>query len=96
MKIWSIDEFISECENLCKNQYTYDSANMPEGICNGHHVGIYENSWHSIFVDGKIENLTCINDKYPEGYTTYCVFNKENNETKNFKVLDYLRYILSR
>ena len=57
MKNWTIDEFIAECTDLRKNQYTYDYSRMPKGICNGHDVRPYTSSWASIVIDDRIINL---------------------------------------
>ena len=90
LKIWTIDEFLEECEKLCRNQYTYDYSNMPDGICNGHKVGAYQDSWHSIVIDNGVCTMALINDKYPNGNSTYIVGDKR------MTALEYVRYELEQ
>lgn len=90
MKVWGIDEFLKECEELCRNQYTYDYNNMPEGICNGHIVKPYKSSWHSIVIDGGICNMATINDRYPEGSCMYHV------NGKTVTALEFVRHELEK
>ena len=90
MKNWRIDEFINECEKLCRNEYTYDYGNMPEGVCNGHIVKPCTNFVTSIIFDGCICDLGVINEKYPEGNTRWQVGNKSMTS------LEYVRYILEQ
>ncbi len=90
MKHWTIDEFLAECEELCRNEYTYDYSRMPEGFCNGHEVCAYERSWHSIVVDNRICNMARIDDSHPDGDVTYSVRNK------SMTALEYVRYILEQ
>jgi len=71
MKNWNIDEFIAECEELSRNQYTYDYSRMPDGTCNGHNVSAYDKAWTSIVIDGSIVGLGVINEKHPNGSDTY-------------------------
>jgi len=85
MKIWTVGEFLSECEALCWNQYTYDYSRMPEGVCNGHSVKPYMGSWHSIVIDGCICNMAAYSDKWPGGYTTYVY------KGKKMSALEYVR-----
>lgn len=90
MKNWELEEFIAECEELCRNQYTYNYDNMPEGICNGHQVGPYMHSWHSIVIDGTICNMACINEKWPNGFGVYVVGDQR------MTALEYVRYRLNQ
>lgn len=91
MKEWTIDEFLTECEDLCRNQYSYDYSKMPEGICNGHHVKPYMNSWHSIVIDGVICNMAVYNDRYPNGHCTYQVSGQPL-----MTALEYVKYRLEQ
>ena len=84
MKVWDIDDFISECRVLAKNQYTYDYSRMPEGVCNGHHVKAYMGSWKSIAIDGAVINMWLCNDKNPEGMG-YFVNGKEMTVFDNIR-----------
>ena len=90
MKQWTIDEFLRECEELCRNQYTYDYSRMPEGVCNGHHVKPYMGAWHSIVIDGRIDTLTAITDEHPDGYVQW------QEDGKMMTALEHLRYVLSK
>ena len=85
MKNWKIDEFLAECEFMCRNQYTYDYDRMPEGLCNGHHVKPYFGSWHSIVIDGRICNMAVYSDKWPNGSTMYIV------RGRTMTALEYVR-----
>lgn len=90
MKNWTIDEFLKECEELCRNEYTYDYSRMPEGICNGHHVKPYMGSWHSIVIDGIIVNMATYSERWPNGNVTWSV------EGKEMTALEYVRFKLSK
>lgn len=90
MKEWTVDEFLAECEMLCWNQYTYDYTRMPKGICNGHIVGPYENSWHSIVIDGVIHDMFLYSKEHPNGFGMYVVNGKEMSG------LDYVRHKLNQ
>lgn len=89
MKEWTISEFLKECEELCRNQYTYDYSRMPEGTCNGHHVKPYLGSWHSIVIDGGICNMAVYSEQWPKGNVTYCV------DGKNMRALEYVEHRLT-
>lgn len=71
MKEWTIDEFIAECEQLCRNEYTYDDSRMPDGICNGHKVGKHERSWTGILIDNVIYPMGVFSEKYPDGSVSW-------------------------
>lgn len=90
MKIWNIDEFLSECEALCRDQYGYDYDRMPEGVCNGHAVKPYKGSWHSIVIDGHICTMAKYDDQHPNGAATYCV------SGKTMTALEYVRMKLEQ
>lgn len=90
MKSWNIEEFLRECEELSKNQYTYDYSRMPDGICNGHKVMAYDKLWTSVVIDGCICDLGVINEKYPNGSNTYQVGDK------TMTALEYVRYKLEQ
>lgn len=90
MKEWTIDEFVAECQQLCRNPYTYDYEKMPAGVCNGHRVSPYERSLCSVVIDGCIETLGIINEKYPEGSVFHHIDGKGMNS------LDMVRYLLER
>ena len=90
MKIWNIDEFLSECEALCRDQYGYDYDRMPEGVCNGHAVKPYKGSWHSIVIDGHICTMAKYDEKHPHGAATYCV------SGKTMTALEYVRMELEQ
>ena len=90
-KIWTIDEFIAECVELMKNQYTYDYSRMPDGICNGHKVGANRNFWHSINIDDHWDSLTVIDEKHPTGNA---LFGDGTGAAHN--VIEHLRYVLSK
>ena len=90
MKNYTIDEFLAECEDLCRNQYTYDYSRMPDGICNGHKVGAYKSSWHSVVIDGVICNMATYNEMWPNGSCMYEI----GEIGKTMTALEYVRYIL--
>lgn len=90
MKEWTIDEFLQECESLCRNPYTYDYSRMPEGICNGHRVKPFMSSWHSIVIDGGVHNMAVYNDKWPNGN---CVFQRDGVQRN---ALEDVRHCLER
>ena len=90
MKEWTIDEFLRECEDLCWNSYTYDYSKMPEGVCNGHKVGPYTKSWHSIVIDGVICNMAPYTKEHPDGFAVYVV------DGKKMTALEYVKYMLSK
>lgn len=90
MKEWKITEFLKECEMLCRNQYTYDYSRMPAGTCNGHKVAPYLSQWHSIIIDGCCCDMAVIDDKHPDGNTTFIVNGKE------YTALEYVLYLLEQ
>ena len=90
MKSWTIDEFVAECENLCRNQYTYNYDNMPDGICNGHTVGAYKGLWCSVVVDNCICTMGVIDERWPNGFGMWIVGDKEMTN------LEYVRYCLEQ
>jgi len=85
MKTWTINEFLSECEALCRNEYGYDYSRMPEGVCNGHAVKPYMGSWHSIVIDGLICNMATYNERWPIGNVQYV------HDGKTMTALEYVR-----
>ena len=89
MKEWNIDEFVRECENLCKNPYTYDYNRMPDGTCNGHNVRPYMPQISSIVIDNSLVNMGVINDRYPKGSLMY------GYKGMNLTSTEYIRIRLS-
>lgn len=90
MKEWTIDEFIAECEYLCWHPYLYNESRMPSGICNGHEVGLYPRSWHSIVIDGGVCNLGHYTEDHPNGFDVYVV------DGLKLSPLEYVRYKLNK
>lgn len=74
---WEINDFLKECEELCRNPYTYNYDHMPSGFCNGHKVGAYDGSWHSIIIDGAVCTMAYCTDENPDGNVTYVYRGKE-------------------
>ena len=89
-KAWTIEKFVTECEQLCRNPYTYDYEKMPAGDCNGHRVRAYENSLCSIVIDGCIQTLGVINEKYPNGSISHMIGGK------NMNGMELIRYLLEQ
>ena len=85
MKIWTIDEFLKECEELCWNQYTYDYSRMPKGICNGHEVEPYRGTWHSIVIDGCIHSMSVYSDEYPNGFAIWVTDGQERTALEDVR-----------
>ena len=85
MKIWTIDEFLADCEALCRDEWGYDYERMPEGVCNGHTVKPYKGSWHSIVIDGHICNMARYDKRWPNGSMTY------GYKGKTMTALEYVR-----
>lgn len=92
MKEWTIEEFLNECEDLCRNPYTYDYSKMPEGICNGHKVRPFTKAWHSIVIDGGVCNMAVYNEMYPKGNCAYYV----GQPRRRMTALEYVRYMLEQ
>lgn len=90
MKDWALEEFLAECETLCRNQYTYDYGRMPAGTCNGHTVEPYHGTWHSIVIDGCIHSMAVYSEKYPNGNVIYITNGEERT------ALEDVRYRLTR
>lgn len=90
MKLWKVDEFLKECEELCRNQYAYDYSRMPKGKCNGHMVEPYMGAWHSIVIDGCIHNMAVYSEEYPNGNVVYVTNGQERT------ALEDVRYRLTK
>lgn len=86
MKEWTVDEFIAECEQLCRNEYTYDCGRMPDGICNGHKVGKHKESWTGILIDNVIYQMGVFNEMWPDGSVSWIC-----NDGKMLNSLEYVR-----
>lgn len=89
-KNWRVYEFLAECEKLCWDQYGYDYSDMPEGICNGHTVGLYRGAWHSIIIDGCVYTMSAYSNEHPNGCATWQVDGKE------MTALEYVQHKLSQ
>lgn len=88
--LWTVDAFLAECEELCRNPYSYDFARMPAGTCNGHEVRGYPRSLAAVLVDGGVVNMGVINERYPRGSVGFFVNNK------GMTGLEYVRYLLEK
>lgn len=88
--LWTVDAFLHECEELCRNPFGYDFNRMPAGTCNGHEVQPYPRSLAAIIVDGGIVNMGVINERYPRGSVGFFVNNK------GMTGIEYVRYLLEK
>lgn len=68
MKEWTIEGFIHEVKEMCRNEVDYDYSRMPKGICNGHTVEPDPECWTSIRIDGVRIHLGPITPEYPDGF----------------------------
>ncbi len=68
MKEWSIEDFLREVEELGDSLGDYDSARMPEGVCNGHRVAFWPNEIGCVLIDGDVVEVSYFSEYVINGW----------------------------